>query len=112
MLLATTRKKLSFKTNAEKIEELVNRIFYVKFAILFILQKKINSHTHSLTHQTHTHVYSDQNMVTKTSGTLKNMQKNKLYRQCPYHTLKRKEERKGGRMPVMKFIKVVLFSFS
>lgn len=38
----------------KKIEELVNGIFYVKFAILFILQK--NTQKHSLTHQTHTFI--------------------------------------------------------
>lgn len=49
--------KETFLWNAEKIEELVNRK-YSMLNLLYCLSYK-NTLTHTLTHQTHTHVYSD-----------------------------------------------------
>lgn len=108
MLFATTRKKLSFTT--KKIEELVNGIFYVKFAILFILQKYTQKH--SLTHQTHTFILIEKKkMVTKKGWNVKKYAKISYTDSVLIIRLKEGRRVEQGSMPVMKFITVVLFFF-
>lgn len=59
-ICCSQQRERNFPLQQKKIAELVNGIFYVKFAILFIL------HTKTLTYSSNTHVYSDwKNMVTK-----------------------------------------------
>lgn len=65
---------------------------YSMLNLLYCLSYKKNTltHTHLLIKYTHTFILI-KNMVTKASGTLKKYAKHKLYRQCPYHTLKKEE---------------------
>lgn len=68
-ICCSQQRERNFPLQQKKIEELVNGIFYVKFAILFILQKYTQKH--SLTHQTHTFILIEKNMVTKKGWNVK-----------------------------------------
>lgn len=101
--------KETFLWNAEKIEELVNRK-YSMLNLLYCLsyKKYTHTHTHSLTHQTHTRLFR-LNMVTKASGTVKICKKS--YTDSVLIIRLKEGGMERGSMPVMKFIKVVLFFF-
>lgn len=58
-ICCSQQRERNFPLQQKKIAELVNGIFYVKFAILFILQKYTQKH--SLTHQTHTFILIEKN---------------------------------------------------